>query len=168
MVARLRDADRPILQAAALIERIDLQLGRLTIRLDAHAVADDFAIAPGTIAPDALTIDAPFRERRRGVETCMVLGHASAPVDAVVVRNVARARVWYAQLKAGGTLADIAATSATSVPVVTRTLPLALLSPAIVAAIRTGRQLPELTSRRLRDIDIPIDWTEQARLFEIG
>ena len=45
---------------------------------------------------------------------------------------------------------------------------LACLAPDIVAAIVEGRQPPTLTSRTLQDIELPLAWTEQRALLEVG
>jgi hypothetical protein len=42
---------------------------------------------------------------------------------------------------------------------------LALLSPELVEAILQGRQSVELTTTRLTELDLPLDWTEQHRLL---
>ncbi|MCO5060081.1 MAG: hypothetical protein M9905_19860, partial [Rhizobiaceae bacterium] len=49
---------------------------------------------------------------------------------------------------------------------VSRLLPLAFLSPAIVDAILTGQQPADLAVRDLtRKIDLPMDWTSQHELL---
>jgi hypothetical protein len=39
------------------------------------------------------------------------------------------------------------------------------LSPQLVEAIVQGRQPLELTTTRLTELDLPLDWTEQHRLL---
>ncbi len=46
---------------------------------------------PDRIREDALRIHAPFRLRRRGVETKLVLGNPTKSVDRTLLRNIANA-----------------------------------------------------------------------------
>ncbi len=168
LVRKLGSQNDPIVLLSSAINRVDLKAGHLMVKLDPKATADLLHIsASDRIDPDALTIVAPFDQRRRGVETRMVLGHTEPQIDTMLTANLAQARSWYAQLKTGSSLATIAQQDNTTAALITRILPLAFLSPTIVEAICTGQQPPELTSRKLRNITIPTHWNEQARLFEI-
>jgi len=52
---------------------------------------------------------------------------------------------------------------------VARLLPLAFLPTAIVEAIVSGEQPPQLTAEQLtRRITLPLDWSEQQRAFGTG
>lgn len=62
----------------------------------------------------ALTIEEPFRMRRRGVELKLHLGDAAPEVDQTLVRNIVKARRWMAMAIKGTTFADIAAAENTS------------------------------------------------------
>ena len=171
-IGKLKDAlaaaDDPIIQLAPLIDRIDLLPGTLTVRLDARSIAKTFETTIDCIDPDAIMITVPFDQRRRGVETKMLLGDAPLNIDPMLVRNVAIARASYADLKEGASFADVAACNSMTVPILRRILPLAFLAPSIVEAICTGRQPIELTSRKLRDIEIPSCWNAQDKLFDIA
>jgi hypothetical protein len=46
-----------------------------------------------------------------------------------------------------------------------RLISLAFLSPQLVEAILQGRQPVELTTTRLTEFDLPLDWTEQHKLL---
>ena len=48
-----------------------------------------------------------------------------------------------------------------------RLIGLAFLSPQLVEAILQGRQPVELTTTRLTEFDLPLDWTEQHKLLAI-
>ena len=48
-------------------------------------------MGPDRIREDALRIHAPFRLRRRGVETKLVLGNPTKSVDRTLLRNIANA-----------------------------------------------------------------------------
>lgn len=165
---KLAAQDNPIIRLAPTIARINLKPGHLNIMMNAKALADLFGVKTAThIEPGAITICVAFEQRRRGVETRMVLSHTEPQLDAMLISNLAQARSWYAQLKSGSSLATLAGQNNTSVALITRILPLAFLSPSVVEAICTGQQPPNLTSRKLRDITMPADWNEQARLFEL-
>ncbi len=166
---KLAAQDDPIIMLAPTIDHIELKPGHLNITMDTKALVGLIGIRNiDRIDIEAMTISVPFEQRRRGVETRMVLGHREQQVDAVLVSNLAQARSWYAQLKSSATLATLVKQSNTTVALITRILPMAFLSPAVVEAICTGQQPPELTSRKLRDITIPADWSEQAKLFELA
>ncbi len=169
LVRKLGSQNDPIVMFAPAINRVDLQPGYLSVTLGPKAMADLLHIsASDRIDLDAMTISTTFDQRRRGVETRMVLGHTEPQIDTMLINNLAQARSWYAQLKTGSSLATIAQQDTTTVALITRILPLAFLSPSIVEAICSGQQPPELTSRKLRDITIPAGWNEQTKLFEIA
>ena len=46
-----------------------------------------------------------------------------------------------------------------------RLVGLVFLSPELVDAILQGRQPIALTATRMTELDLPLDWTEQRRLF---
>lgn len=168
LLEELSKSDQPIVQLVPFIGRVDLNPGKMTIYLDGLQVAHAFGCDPDRIAPEALRIMVPFDQRKRGVETKLLLGQSAVQIDTMLIRNLAQARLWYAELKTGSSLASIAKANSTSVSLITRILPLAFLSPLIVEAICTGQQPPEITSRQLREIDIPNNWNEQLKLFDIG
>ncbi len=160
--------ENAIADITSLIHRVDLSSGELIIQLDTKAFAAALEIDANRMEPEAIAIKSSFHHRKRGVETKLLLGHSAPQIDAMLIRNVAQARSWYGELKAGASLATIAETCGTTVHMINRVLPLAFLSRTIVEAICTGRQPPELTSRKLRDITIPMDWAEQEKLFELS
>ena len=63
---------------------------------------------PDRIREEALRIHAPFRLRRRGVETKLVLGNSPKSVDRTLLRNIANALSWLDRIKAGKTYEEIA------------------------------------------------------------
>jgi len=56
---------------------------------------------------------------------------------------------------------------ATLRPLIRTRIPLAFLAPKLQAAILDGRQPAQFPVARFIREDIPLDWTEQARRFEI-
>jgi site-specific DNA recombinase len=81
---------------------------------------------------------------------------------------VARFHMWMQKVIAGETvlLKDLAASEGLNPAEVTRLLPLACLSPAIVEAILAGRQPTDLTVERLKRLpDLPLEWSKQHTLL---
>ena len=86
-----------------LIRRVDISPGSVSILLDRNAFAACLSMGPDRIREDALRIHAPFRLRRRGVETKLVLGNPTKSVDRTLLRNIANALSWLNRIKAGKT-----------------------------------------------------------------
>ena len=99
----------------------------MSILLDRNAFAACLSMGPERCEPasahfireDALRILAPFRLRRRGVETKLVLGNPTKSVDRTLLRNIANALSWLkgpwalqsswaSRIKAGKTYEQIA------------------------------------------------------------
>ena len=118
---------------------------------------------------DAPRLMIPIALRRRGVETKLVLtqdGHAQPEPDRTLIRALARARRWMAELIDGEhpSVEALAKAYHTDKRYVARHLPLACLSPSIIDAVLDGRQPVELTTWDLLNrIDTPFAWTDQAR-----
>ena len=111
--------------------------------------------------------------RRRGVETRLVLESGSRPaqVDETLIRAVARARNWFAEISEGKVLShrEIAAREGITAEYVNQLLPLAFLAPRIVEAIVSGRQAPHLSTRELMTrLELPANWTDQHRLLAVA
>ena len=75
-----------------LIRRVDISPGSVSILLDRNAFAACLSMGPDRIREDALRIHAPFRLRRRGVETKLVLGNPTKSVDRTVPSIYSSAR----------------------------------------------------------------------------
>ena len=91
-----------------LIRRVDISPGSMSILLDRNTCAACLSMGPERIREDALRILAPFRLRRRGVETKLVLGNPTKSVDRTLLRNIANALSWLDRIKAGKTYEEIA------------------------------------------------------------
>ncbi len=96
------------------IRRVDISPGSVSILLDRNTFADCLSMGPDRIREDALRIHAPFRLRRRGVETKLVLGNPTKSVDRTLLRNIANALSWLDRIKAGKTYEEIAIEDAIS------------------------------------------------------
>lgn len=116
-------------------------------------------------------LERPLSMRRRGVESRLILStgtSASRTPDTALVDLILRANSYFAALTDGSfkSMAQIATEHGTDFSEVSRLLPLAFLSPAIVDAILTGKQPVELNAQRLSRITgLPHCWAAQSALI---
>ena len=92
-------------------------------------------------------------------------GTASSQPDLALITLIARAHCYLEKLTdgAGRNLTEVAAECGTELSEVSRILPLAFLSPAIVDASMAGRPATTLTAQRLLRIsEMPILWCHQV------
>ena len=85
------DDSASVARLLRLIRRVDISPGSVSILLDRDAFAACLSMEPDRIREEALRIHAPFRLRRCGVETKLVLGNSSKSVDRTLLRNIANA-----------------------------------------------------------------------------
>ena len=154
-----------VTERLALIERVDLQPGSLTVRLDKSMLADRLGSKPEQLNPAELTIKAPFRMRRRGVELKLHLGEAPAETDKTLVQNIVKARRWLAMVVAGKTFSEIAKPEGVSKRRVQDVTNLALLAPDVLDGIAAGEQPDGLTTDYLIKTRFPAVWSEQRDQF---
>lgn len=129
----------------ALIERVDLRPGSLTVRLDESMLAKRLGSKPEQINLVELTIEAPFQMRRRGVELKLHLGAAPAEIDKTLVQNIAKGRSWLAMVIAGKTFSEIADIEGVSKRRVQDVTNLALLALTFLTALpRVSSQIASL------------------------
>jgi len=116
---------------------------------------------------DQLRCTRPFRIRKRGSETKVLIGDLD-PRDPnpAMIDLIAKGHAW-ALLLFGGKAAsvhDLARQIGVDRTLLNRALPLASLAPDIIEAILAGRQPPELTVTRLKRLDpVPIRWADQRK-----
>ncbi len=123
-------------------------------------------------AADTVTLHVPFRIVKRGGRKAIALPDgASAPrrPDDALVKALARAFRWKRMLESGAfaTIAELAEREGIAPSYLTRVLRLSLLSPAIVEAIRDGRQPAAVTLADLMG-PFPLDWSERHALWLSG
>jgi len=131
VAAKLADR-KPASDDLALIERVDLRPGSLTVVLNQDALCRSLEAHSDQINTAGLTINAPFQMRRRGVELKLHLGETPAEIDRTLVRNIVKARRWMEMIIKGKTFTEIAAAEGTSKRRVQDVVELALLSPDIL------------------------------------
>ena len=162
----LNDDSASVARLLRLIQRVDISPGSVSILLDRNAFAACLSMGPERIREDALRIHAPFRLRRRGVETKLVLGNPTKSVDRTLLRNIANALSWLNRIKAGKTYEQIATEDAIPTDRVRKAIRYAFLAPDIVRAIVEGRQPVGLTSSYLLHHPLPDDWEKQRVLVK--
>jgi DNA invertase Pin-like site-specific DNA recombinase len=169
-------------RATALADRVDrepgvlgsliatgsLAPGRLQLELDANVIAAALEVPVATLSDQLTRIKCAFVLRRRGVETRIIAGETVPAPDEVLQRTLAEAHLWARALRRGTSLTEIARKTGRSEPYIRTRIPLAFLAPKLQAAILDGRQPAQLSVAQLIREDIPLDWAEQARLFEIA
>ena len=156
--------------AGTLIERVELKRDGMQITLNLRALlsVDRF---PSGATNLRITRLVPLQMRRRGVETRLVLPGEMVTVprtDPALLRALARGYQWFGELAAGtvSSTTQIAAREGLSNSYVRHMVPLALLAPAIVESICTGRQGACLSAERLKNqTGVPIEWDAQQRLL---
>lgn len=132
-------------------------IARIQQRLDACAAeVNDAAM---------LDMKAPFKHRKKGVETRFIIGETQATIDTTLVANIARARDWFKRIKTGESYAEIARADNTSKRHVQRMIDLAFLAPEIVRDVCEGKQPLALTTEWLKNHPLPSDWTAQRAII---
>ena len=158
-------AIQQVRQCLALIDRVDLSPGTLTVHLSPDELAGALECDAKRINTEELTLTSPFRTRRRGVELKLHLGDAPPEVDRTLVQNIVKAQRWMAMIIEGQTFTEIARADGTSKRRVQDVVDLAMLAPDILDAIAAGEQSDGLTSDTLIKSGVPAAWSEQCEQF---
>lgn len=156
-------SSRQALALKQFVKRIDLKPGEMRLALNADAVAEETGVRVEEIASDALVHVEAFTERKRGVETVLILGADTPNQDETLIKAVARAHDWMADWRAGASLPEIASKIGWTTSPLRQRLKLGFLSPAIIRAILEGRQPADLSLEKLLRTDLPLDWDRQAQ-----
>ncbi len=83
----------------SLVDRIDFAQVKISILLYRTKLADLASINPDQMFDEALQISSPFQDRKRGVETRLIIGEKSSTPDTMLIRNIARTMNWYEEIK---------------------------------------------------------------------
>lgn len=162
--ARLIEIKEPK-ECLALIERVDLRPGNLTVLLDKNALARKLACQPETISQAGSTIEAPFQMRRRGVELKLHLGDPPQEIDRTLVENIEKGRRWLATVVDGKSFSEISEREGVSTRRVQDVANLALIAPDIIDAIVSGEQPNGLSTAYLIKTRFSAVWSEQRAQF---
>ena len=117
---------------------------------------------------DSITItrEIPLQIKRRGIEMRLVLASSNKKPDPTLVKAIAKAHKWFAELSSGKitSIAEIAARENIDIRYVSRVINLAFLAPDITEAIISGTQPADLSVNKLiKTIDLPIHRKEQKQ-----
>jgi len=145
-----------------------LGTGRLQLDLDPGAIAAALDVPVASLSDRLLRFGCAFALRRRGVETRIIAGETLPAPDEVLQRTLAEAHLWARGLRTGKSLTAIARETGRSEPYIRTRIPLAFLAPKLQAAILDGLQPAHVSVAQLLRDGIPMDWNEQARLFQFG
>jgi hypothetical protein len=125
--------------------------------------------APGNRKAVEIKLNVDFQPVRRGVELQIYApdNHSAQnkPVPSLI-NAIARARIWYEQMVSGeiNGVEQLARQSGFECRYVRKILQSAVLSPKIVEAMLSGRQVRHITVKSLRG-NLPLDWQKQEQLF---
>lgn len=121
------------------------------------------------VQEEIIAIDRKIAIKRRGVEARIIIeGDTGREPEPALVALVARAHYFRSRLCDGSvsSIAELAREVSVHRADISRILPLAFLSPAIIDAILAGSQPADLTARTLsRLVDIPPCWKDQAKVL---
>ncbi|MFC3086233.1 recombinase family protein [Tabrizicola soli] len=151
----------------SLVASGSLAPGRLQLELVPGVIAAALEVSVAALSDSLLRVSCAFALRRRGAETRIIAGETMPAPDEVLQRTLAEAHLWARALRRGTSLTEIARKTGRSEPYIRTRIPLAFLAPKLQAAILDGRQSVHLSVAQFIREDVPLDWTEQARLFEI-
>jgi hypothetical protein len=157
-----------------LVEKIIVDEKTITIKLRRGLLlgGDVPSCTSDEPSDSAVELTAAVAFTRRGAETKLVLPglaqqNHSSRCDPALIKAIARGRAWFEELATGRarSLQDLAKRDGISRRYIRRLVGLAFLSPQLVEAILQGGQPVELTTTRLTELDLPLDWTEQHKLL---
>ena len=149
----------------ALVDRVDIAPGELRVSISAERVASALDLDQSRIVDDLLEIASPFRHRKRGVETKLVIGNDTTELDETLLRNIGRAHRYFDMVCSGKTFGEIADSEGVSKRRIQQVIELAFLAPDMIRNVRRGKQPVGLTSDWLmRHAFSPI-WSEQREQF---
>jgi len=148
----------------ALIDRVELRPDALGVTLRLKPLLADAQHSQLAIDPRVNRV-VPLQIKRRGIESRLIIGARSTEIDVSLLKVVARAHRWFMELTSGRvtSLVEIARREGVSGQFIGNLLPLAFLSPKIVAAIAEGRQPRDLMAKAVIKCasTLPLDWAAQ-------
>ncbi|MEM6588925.1 MAG: recombinase family protein [Pseudomonadota bacterium] len=145
----------------ALVERVDIQPGRIGVSINRNHIADLFGLDAERIDPKGMQLDAPFQVRCRGLELRLHLSNTPPEIDRTLVQNVIKAQRWLSMILDGKSFAEIAVAENPSKGRVQDVVDLAMVDSHLLDAISRGEQPYELTSDYLVEKGVLAIWTQQ-------
>lgn len=161
-----------------VIDRIEIGRDEAVVRLDAIRCAMRFSTEVGRMALDGLervaevpVLRLPITTTRRGAIIMAGPDGSSAIsrrlVDRALGAALVRAEAWKRKLMSGDApnLAAIARAEGVTDGYAARLIRVAFLAPDLKRAILDGDQPEGLTLQSVTTREMPLDWTEQRRLY---
>ena len=152
----------------ALVASVRLGAGAIAIELETCVLATALSVKGEHLSGDVKAINAPFRTRRRGVETKIITGALTPEPDKTLLRNLVAAHDWAAMIKRGIGVTNIAKRTGHSDAFIRTRTQLAFLSPRLQTAILNGTQPEGLTLKSILRAPVPLDWTAQHERFDLS
>ncbi len=140
---------------------------KIRLDLDPAALAEALRLSVDDLSSALVQVSTPVHLRRRGIEAKLVVGSPKPEPDPVLLRTLADAHRWVADLRMGTPLGAIAQEAGKDEGFVRKRIRLAFLTPKIQRAIVDGSLPPEFTLRQILRQPIPLDWQDQERLYGI-
>ena len=150
-----------------LTERVQIKSGKIVISISAKAIAEYLAIDLERISHQVLSIEAGFAQRKRGVETKLILADANGngSRDETLFRNIALAHRYFNMIRSGKTYAEIAEAEDASKRRIQHLVELAFLAPDLIRRVWEGGQPVGFTSEWLKSHSVPPVWKDQRELL---
>jgi site-specific DNA recombinase len=148
-----------------LLEACRIGDGQLHVQLSPNALALGLGVESDELALNPLAFETTFQVKRRGVEARLVIGAGTPRTDEKLIRALAIAHDWLAEIRAGTSMTEIARRQSCTSRYIAQRVQLAFLSPAITSSIFAGTQPPELTLTTLVTKGFPADWDDQWRVL---
>ncbi|MFU7528367.1 hypothetical protein ACM64M_07540, partial [Qipengyuania sp. ASV99] len=139
-----------------------------TISLDREATLSALGLTNSRDTGNTvLTVDARLTRKGHSLQLIQTDGRRGSPkADETLVHLVLRARAWWEEVTSGNmTIAELARSKQINSSFVSRTVRLAFLSPKIVEAILAGTQPAHLSAQKLRNTELPLNWSDQHELL---
>ncbi len=145
------------------IKRANLSSGKISVQLSCSKLAELLKLDAALINQTELAFPLPFTQRKRGVETKLLLSNTGETVDPVLQRNLATAHRYLAYIQQGQSLDDIALSHNTKKQRVRELIKIALLAPDLTEDLISGEAPLHITSDTLVKTAWPVDWNEQRQ-----
>jgi len=161
----LAKAERKTKTVLKTVKDIKIAPGRISIQLDRETVTKLIRSDDSLLSEDALSISCTFQLRKRGVETKLIFADHPTGQDDTLIRNIAKAHMWFDMIKAGQSFDQIAEAEQTSKRRIQQMIDLAFLAPDIIRDVLDGKQPVGFTSDWCLRHILPSDWSVQRALI---
>lgn len=158
-----------------IVSQIEVGRESISLSIDRGGLANLLSVGAYWEMPTGegsdFRVSCPYRIKRRGVETRLIVSNKlterPARPDPTLIRAVAKAFTWNRRIVTGevSSMADIVREEKVTSRYVRKLLPLALLAPDIVEAICAGHQPSNLSLESIVYNQIPFNWDAQRSLL---